>query len=83
MDTRFETDGEEQKYYVNLPDQETTYGKHTYKFTGAFFPTYQSAAEDARERRNVFGENVRVKKLEGGYHERYGKPDAWIVVIRD
>jgi hypothetical protein len=83
MDSRFENEEEEQKYYANLPTAETKYGKHTYKFTGTFFPSYTSASEDAKERRQVFGENARVKKLEGGYHERYGKSDAWIVVIKD
>ena len=60
----------------------TTYNGKTFETTGREFPNYQSAAQEARDFREN-GENARVRKLEGGYHERYGLPDVYVVVLKN
>ena len=64
-----------------MRQMETTYNGKTFETTGREFPTRETAQAEAREFR-AHGENARVRKLEGGYHERYGLPDVFVVVLK-
>lgn len=49
------------------------------KDTGRIFLNRKDALEEAKDFR-MNGYRGRVKKLEGGYGSRYGKPTAYIVM---